>query len=37
MGFDSKCDFTPPTLFWGFFFALGHGYLCAAAVPAPDF
>ena len=25
MGFDSKCNFAPPTIFWGFSFALGRG------------
>ena len=25
MGFDSKGDFTPPTILLGFSFALGHG------------
>ena len=27
MGFDSKCNFAPPTIFWGFSFALGRGVL----------
>ena len=25
MGFDSKCDFAPRTILWGFSFAFGYG------------
>ena len=36
MEFNSKCSFTPPTILWGFSFALGHGVSPQSRSSAPE-